>query len=58
MKDTVVVYHSEAERAVDQWMWNSGLSWAPLVVVGLVVLAVLLLQLRDRARDPFRRRHW
>lgn len=54
--DNVVTYRSEADRAIDQWIWHGG-GWQYLLLVVAVVLVVAfaawLLELRDKKRRGF-----
>ena len=45
--DGIVVYRSQAERAIDQWMWQSGGWQIVLLVAGGLALAFAALALRD-----------
>ena len=45
MQDNGVVYRSQAERAVDLWLWNGGGWQCVLVALAAVALSVALLKL-------------
>jgi ABC-type multidrug transport system permease subunit len=57
VNDNVVVYRSEGERTVDQWIWH-GSGWVFVLLAFAAVLVVALAAKILETRDRRRRGYW